>query len=230
MKPSQCPHANHVGTTVPHEELLQICSICGGPRIHGEAHTSGGEVEALRAAKDAYTRRTAWRIGAGCNGVFASLAALLGVLFARSDAAWLVTIGHVFLALGAPFALVFVAGLFRSAAYSKKLVAAIERAWHRAVRDVASGATEPILAAALAQHLGASEEKADQWLIQLSAEGLLRSDVTEDGQIVYVPAQRLRIGTPGGAPPIASAHELSSDAALEARFAALDDRESQSKH
>lgn len=232
MQTSGCPHANHFGKTVPHAELRQICTVCGGPRIHAGAQTRGGEVDALRAAKEAYTRRTSWRFGAGCSAALATFGTIIGLALLRLDSGWATTMAVVFLGLAAPFALVFMTGLGRIASYSKKMRASVETAWSRALRDTVLGATQPMLASTLAQQLGATEDEADRWLAELSAEGLLRSEVTDEGQIVYLPATRMRIaapGSPGASPDMATSDPLSSDAELEARFADLARRESQPK-
>jgi hypothetical protein len=234
MTPSTCPHGNHVASTSPHGELRQVCAVCGGPRVAAGAPTSGGEVADLRAAKDAYTRRTSWRFGAGCSAAFAALGSILGLALLRLDSGWATTVAVGFLALAAPFALVFVTGLLKSARYTKSLAQSVDAAWHRAARDLALGAKAPLDAAALARLLGCTEEQADRWLTELSVSGALRSDVTDDGRIVYQPATRLRVDAGGAATAVGgdeAASEVASDAdaELEARFAELAKREAQRK-
>jgi len=232
MTPSNCPHANHFGTTLPHPELRQVCSVCGAPRVQSGAPTRGGEVEALRAAKDAYTRRTSWRFGAGCSGALASLGAILGLALLRLDSGWATTTAFAFFTLAVPFALVLVTGIFRSKAYSKELRASLDAAWARAVREIVLGSPRPLSASALGQLLGVREDDADRWLMELSVEGLVRSEITEDGQVVYTPAPRLRVdgGVSDAEPKRASEDlDLGSDASLEARFAELAKRESSTK-
>ncbi|MBM4356768.1 MAG: hypothetical protein FJ096_01530 [Deltaproteobacteria bacterium] len=235
MNPSTCPHGNHVATTNPHPELRQICGVCGGPRVASGAPTSGGEVAALEAAKDAYTRRTSWRFGAGCSAAIAAFSGVVGLALLRLDHGWATTVAVPFLLLAAPFALVFITGLLKSARHSKELAQQIASAWSRAARDVALAAGRPIDAATLAHTLGSTEEEADRWLAELSVSGVVRSEVTDDGQIVYQPPARLRVDTEGSRPATArpttgSAEGMSdADAELEARFAELARREAERK-
>lgn len=232
MNPSPCPHGNHVAATASHLELRQVCGVCGGPRVAAGAPTTGGEVPDLRAARSAYSRRTSWRFGAGCSAAISSVGLILGLALLRLDSGWATTFAAGFLLLAAPFALVFVTGLLKSARYTKELSHSVASAWNRAARDVALHAPTPIDAATLANLLGASESEADLWLTELSVGGVLRSEITDDGRIVYHRASRMRVdvggadasGDPGAADAVSD-----TEAELEARFAELARREAQRK-
>lgn len=238
MHPTTCPHGNHQASTTPHAELRHICAVCGGPRIPTSAPTSGSELGALRAAKDAYTRRTSWRFGSGCSAILATLGGIVGLALLRLDSVVATTVAIGFLVAAFPFALVFVTGLAKASRYSKDLAKELAEAWRRAVRDVARNATGPLHTAEFARQLDVSEDDADRFLAELSAEGLLRSEVTEAGQVVYRPATRARIAADassahgergpdalGVAPTAPGEPGSPEDADLEARFAELARRE-----
>jgi len=240
MQSTPCPHGNHHGTTAPHDELHHICAVCGGPRVPAAAPTSGSEIPALRAAKEAYTRRTSWRFGASCSAVIAALGGILGLALLRLDSSIATTVGVTFLVLTLPFALVFATGLAKAARHSRDLSRELTEAWQRALRDVVTRAPGPLHSADLAATLGVREEQADRWLAELSAEGLVRSEITEEGQVVYRPTTGARgDASPGAAhggvridpqglgvaPTELAGSEHLDDRDLEARFAELARRE-----
>jgi hypothetical protein len=240
MYSTPCPHGNHHGTTAPHDELRHICAVCGGPRVPSTVATSGAEIPALRAAKDAYTRRTSWRFGSGCSALVAAFGGVLGLALLRLDSSLATTVGVAFLVTALPFAIVFATGLAKAARYSRELTRQVAEAWQRALRDVVVSAPGPLHSAGLAQLLGVREEEADRWLAELSAEGVLRSEITEEGQVVYRPTSgaRIEVGSAvaqggvridaqgiGVAPTELEGSEHLDDRVLEARFAELARRE-----
>ncbi len=244
-----CPHGNHVGFTRPHDELRQVCSVCGGPRVQSGAPTAGSEVQPLRDARRAFSRRRAWRIASTLGAVVSVADGCIGALLAA-----LLGFGYVsgaFFAMAVPFALLLFVGLARSAVFSRELGQRLTEAWKNAARDVAVAAKRPVTAAELAQVLGATETEADHWLAELTAADVVKSEVTDDGQLRYAPAQfGVRIDTgpdaahaPTQAMPPTAVGEAASranaaidaaasdtavdeeEAALEARFAELARRE-----
>ncbi len=225
MTPTPCPHGNHSGGTRPHDELRQVCLVCGGPRVAAGAPTTGSEIEPLKQARRAVSRRRAWRLTAGLGAVVGALDASIGLAIAFLFGG----IGFVsggFLAMALPFALLFLVGLARSAGFSGEIGARVAEAWKNAARDVAVGAGH-ITAAELAKTLGASESEAERWLAELTASDALRSEVTDEGQVAYssssaeLAANPVRIDTeiPDAAEP------TDEEAELEARFAELARRE-----
>jgi hypothetical protein len=219
-----CPHGNHVGFTRPHPELRMVCSVCGGPRVQSGAPTAGSEVGPLRETKRAFSRRRAWRVASTLGAVVSVIDGSIGALLAA-----LIGFGYLsgaFFAMAVPFALLLFVGLGRSAAFSRDVGTHLAEAWKNAARDVAVAAKRPITAAELAQQLGATESEADHWLAQLTADDVVKSEVTDEGQIRYAPAQfGMRID-----PALAPAHAMPAvggdeadpeEAALEARFAEL---------
>lgn len=239
MVPTACPHGNHSALTQSHPELRQICAVCGGPRVPASSPTSGTEIPALREAKDAYVRRTSWRFGSGCGAAVTVLGSILGLALLRLDSGVATTFAIGALVATFPFALVLVSGLVKSRGFTRTIAAAIARAWSLALRDVVQRSDRPIHPARLARELGVDETQADRWLAELSVEGVVRSEVTEDGQIVYVPSGRVRVDPALGSADAARVRletapteidaTSAEDAALEARFAELARREAQRK-
>jgi hypothetical protein len=229
---STCPHGNHYAGTNPHDELIQVCAVCGGPRITGGVATKGSENEPLRDASRALGRRRAWRAAAGF-GAFAGLGsaglgALIALIFGGLGA-----VSGTFLVLSLPFVLLFFVGLAKAKGFSSEVAQQLAAAWKKAARDVVVAAQRPLTPRDLAQAMSTKESNAERWLAELSADGVVRSDVTEQGEIAYARYEApMRIDTSGQSANTSAAadpaSELSAEEAeLEARFAELAKREQQ---
>jgi hypothetical protein len=195
----RCPHCNAVTTSSPDKELRFHCDLCGGPRVprlDPKLRKSKRDVPFLKRAEEARKARAKYRaitavfgvLGVGTTG----LAGLFALIFGLS------------VGLGVTWALFAGTALFmilwsigRAGAKTKEIAPAIDQAWMRAGADVAAALKGPFTAEKLAKAMGLDEAAAEELLAQLDANDMIRSDVTEAGEIAY--QTKLRFGDAGTA-------------------------------
>lgn len=193
----RCPHCNAVTTSSPDKELRYHCDLCGGPRVpRGDPSVRRGkrDVPFLRRANEARKARAKYR---AITAVFAvmgfgttMLAGLWALIFPLSIG-FFVTWG-----LFAGIALFMVLwSLRRAGEKTKEIAPQLDQAWTRAAADTASAIKGPFTAARLAKAMGVDEALAEELLAQLDVNDMVRSDVTESGEIAY--QMKLRFGAPG---------------------------------
>lgn len=190
----RCPHCGAVTTTSPDKELRSRCDLCGGPRIpRGDPKVKRVRRETghLKRANDARKARAKFRaITAmfGAVGAFSTFIALI--------AAWLLPFSLVSVGVAwAVFAMPALALVFwsssRASAKTKEIAPAIDQAWVAAASEVASRLKAPFNAQKLAETMGIDEHTAEELLAQLDANDVVRSDVTDAGEIAYQPKFRV---------------------------------------
>ncbi|MFO0615081.1 MAG: hypothetical protein U0414_20995 [Polyangiaceae bacterium] len=198
----QCPHCNGFGGVVADASLYKVCSLCGGPRIPMPPNVtpSPATMQALRKAEAARKSRGYARglaVLGGLGAVGGAGIAFLTSLFASLGAT---------LAVGAVFAVPFVALLFWMLARAKSKDAELPRhldeAWSTAAADVmrAGYGSSP---QELAQVFGVDMLRAEQLHAMASVDGALADP--GDGRVrVNVPPdprfealeRKLRVATP----------------------------------
>jgi hypothetical protein len=208
----RCPHCGAVTTSSPDKELRSRCDLCGGPRIpRGDPGVKRvrRETAHLRRANEARKARARYRgISAafGAIGAFSTLIALLGlVIFPISFAyaiAWAV--------FAVPSILLVLWAAGRASAKTKEIAPAIDQAWTAAAGEVASRLKGPFTAQKLAQVMGIEEALAEELLAQLDANDVVRSDVTDAGEMAYQLKYRV------GAEPSPGDAEAEAEALAEA--------------
>ena len=237
-----CPHGSHFANTGAHPELRRVCNICGGPRIELRAEgvsLTGAESAALMRANAAVKRRAASRVGgifgllATTGGALTTLLMLVLAIATSSVPFWPAAVVAI---LTLPCLALAAFAFSKVKQHGEAAKAALGEAWSVAVAELVRSAKRGLTARDVAGAFAIPEPEADAILIQASIEHQLRSDVTDDGLIVYTSSAPLRIDAaiaPGPA-PMGPAHagpahagpaQREEDAELEARFAALDAQE-----
>lgn len=193
----RCPHCNAVTTSSPDKELRYHCDLCGGPRVpRGDPSVRRGkrDVPFLRRANEARKQRAKYR---AITGVFAvmgfgttMLAGLWMLIFGLS-----VGLGVTWGLFAGIAALTVLWSLKRAGEKTKEIAPQIDQAWTRAAADTAATIKGPFTAARLAKAMGVDEAVAEDLLAQLDVSDMVRSDVTESGEIAY--QMKLRFGDPG---------------------------------
>ncbi|MBK8253159.1 MAG: hypothetical protein IPK82_10895 [Polyangiaceae bacterium] len=170
------------------------CDLCGGPRLpraDPAFRRSKREVMHLKRAEGARRARAksrAFIFGASMMGFGSTaLLGLWGLIFSFSFPlvlTWALFAGAA--------ALVIVWALGRSSNATKELKAAIDQAWMAAAGDVANRMKGAFSAQKLAQAMGIDEVQAEEMLALLEANDVIRSDVTEAGELAY--QTKFRVG------------------------------------
>lgn len=193
----KCPHCGGVAPEEPDDELRFVCAICGGPRIPLEDSSlrrTGRELAPLARAEAARRARAGWRAAAVATGMLLPMllvvVGVLALLFGPGKG--LAVAGSLVVA---PVAAFSAWAWSRSKARGRDLSAALDQAWIAAAADVARQAQSPITPRHLARALHVGEAQAEELLVLLNAEDIVRADVTETGDLAYRPS--LRIGDVG---------------------------------
>lgn len=196
----RCPHCGSVTTASPDKELRWRCDVCGGPRlprIDPSYRVRGGRAGPhLRRANEARKGRAKYRALAAVFGAMGfgttALAGLWALIFGVSlglAATWALFAGS------ALFVVLWAMG--RATAKTKELGPAIDQAWMSAAGDVAARMKGAFTASRLAQVMGIDEAQAEELLALLDANDVVRSDVTEAGEVAY--QMKLRVAPVGSA-------------------------------
>lgn len=193
---NRCPHCRSVADTEEDATLRHRCRVCGGPRVPVDDHDivrSGRETPQLQRARRAQLRGAGWMVGAGVVGGFGllSLAVVLLVLGVASPGvvATVAAIG----AVAIPFVVSALAWQRARAARSER-EHALDEAWSLVAADVLRHRGEELTAAELGKLMHVSEEVAELLLANLSVRDVIRTRVTEEGELAYsAPPERLRI-------------------------------------
>ncbi len=214
---SKCPLCGAVAGESPDEELRYVCDVCGAPRVPLDdpaVRRSGKEAAPLKRADAARKARAGWRAAAvGAAVVLPFVLALSAIL----GLAWSATAALVAaIMLGLPAASLLGFAMARAKARGKEIQPALDAAWLSVATDIAQSATGPLKAGDLAAKLRVDTAQAEQLLALLDVNDVVRSDITEEGEIAY--SSRLRVAHPAAAAapdPDASAaeHEAAEDEA-----------------
>lgn len=216
----RCPHCNAVTTCSPDKEFRFHCDLCGGPRVprtDPRLRKGKRELPFLKKAEEARRARAKYR---AITAAFAVIGLGSTALFGL----WTLIFGFG-VALGVTWALFAASALFmvlwslgRAGQKTKEIAPAIDQAWMRAASDVAASLKGPFTAEKLAQAMGVDEAQAEELLAQLDVNDVIRSDVTEAGEIAY--QTKLRFGDPG----TSGTAEEEAQALAEAEAMAMEER------
>jgi hypothetical protein len=200
--------------------LRQRCRVCGGPRVVVDDKVvvrSGREIKPLERAQQARVRRALWLASAGVVGGFGvlSLSVTLLVLLVTSPG----VIGALAMFGAAAIPFVVAALAWRKAkGHGKELATALDQAWAFAAEDVVTDKGKDLTASELAKILRMEEREAEELLAQLSANDVVRSEVTEGGDVIYGATTKLRVEDPTpSSEPLEDAEEANDEAAVRAR-------------
>jgi hypothetical protein len=183
----RCPHCHAICDVEPSAEARFVCSICGGVRIpidDAKVVRSPEGIELLKRATAARSARTIWRVVGSCVAAFAVLSVLvlwLAITFAHPPQVATVAAA---LAVMAPFAFSIYAWR-RSRVCGANIRPALDKAWALAAADVARSRGGELDAKELAKQTRITERDADQLLARMSADSLLVSSATADGNLKY---------------------------------------------
>lgn len=189
----RCPLCGAAASTSPDRELRNRCDVCGGPRLPVTVGVtpSPGAVSALKRADAARKGRAKWRAAAVLGGVTLPPSVLLFGLLLLGFGFSLGLLATALVVLS-PLAILTALSVRRARDQTKLLIAQLDEAWTRMAADVARQSKGPLTAESLARALGVEEPQAEELLALLDASDVVRSDITDEGQIVYEPKLRVR--------------------------------------
>lgn len=199
-----CPHCRGTDQVETHAALNFRCRACGGARILG--------VDDRLVAPDLERAHRAHRLWWILRAIFLAVSIPAG-LFLMTTLALLAfiqpTLGWwvFWLALSVSPNLLAL-GLWRASGKAKeRRQAALEEAWSRQVAQLVTSTSGGVTARSLADRLSVSEEQTEKILSRLSVEDRVRSEVTDEGDIVYTPTagSRLRVEDIGSEEPFLEA-------------------------
>ena len=196
----RCPHCGAIADLEPSKALRYRCKVCGGPRVPTDdlaVKRSGGETPALERAQRAHRIAAAWRVGAGVVGGFGALSLLIALLvLGVVTPAVLGTLG-ILIATLVPFVLAWLLWR-RGSAEQSNVVEALDEAWQRVAAEVITAHGGELTAAELAKALRSDIGIAERMLARLGAHDVIRSRVTDAGDVVYSSpaAERIRVRDP----------------------------------
>jgi hypothetical protein len=183
----RCPHCHAVAEVEPSEDARFVCAVCGGVRIPIDGPAvprSSEQLELLKKATVARSARAIWSVVAsivGAFGVFSVLVLWLAIAVAHPPVAASIVAA---LAVLVPFGFSVLAWR-RSRWHAAEFQPTFEQAWITAARDIARSRGGELDAAELAKLTRLAEKDADRLLARMSAESLLASSVTAQGNLKY---------------------------------------------
>lgn len=211
----RCPHCGAVTTASPDREMRWRCDLCGGPRMprpDPSAPRVRREMTHLKRANEARKARAKSRALMAAFGVMGGMSTLLFALWSLVFPVWPVVVVWGLFAGLAAFVVLWSMG--RASAATKELKAAVDQAWVAAAEAAVARMEGPFSAAKLAKALGVEGAQAEGLLALLEANDVVRSDVTEAGEIAYQP--KLRVGGVDLSSPEAEAEALAEAEAMAA--------------
>jgi hypothetical protein len=198
----RCPHCGAIADLEPSKALRYRCKVCGGPRVPSDdvaVKRSGAETPALERAQRAHRVTAAWRVAAGVVGGFGALSLLIALLVLGVVTPGVIgTLATLFATL-VPFVLALVFWR-RGSAEQHKVVEALDEAWQRVAAEVIGAHGGELTAAELAKTLRSDVPTAERMLARLGAHDVVRSRVTDAGDVVYSSpsAERVRVRSESG--------------------------------
>lgn len=211
----RCPHCGAVTTASPDKELRWRCDLCGGPRMprpDPSVPRQRREMTHLKRANTARTSRAKSRALMAAFGALGGASTLLFALWSLIFPVWPVVVVWGLFAGSA--LLVVLLAMRRAAAATKELKAAVDQAWLAAAEAVAGKLKAPFSASRLAKALGVDAAQAEELLALLEAHDVVRSDVTDAGELAYQP--KMRVGDVDLSSPDAEAEALAEAEAMAA--------------
>lgn len=211
----RCPHCGAVTTASPDKEMRWRCDLCGGPRLpRPERGTprARNALPNLQKANAARKTRAKSRALAAVFGAMGIGSTLLFALWALIFPVWPVLPVWGIFAATALFVVLWSTG--RASRATKEMKAAIDQAWLAAAEAVARRQKGPFSAEKLAKALGIEAAQAEELLALLEAHDVVRSDVTDAGELAYQP--KLRVDDVDLGSPEAEAEALAEAEAMAA--------------
>jgi hypothetical protein len=211
----RCPHCGAVTTASPDAELRWRCDLCGGPRMprpDPAVPRVRREIAHPKEANRARTARAKSRALMAAFGVIGLVSTLFFALWSLIFTVWPVVLVWGLFAGTALFVVLWAMG--RAGAATKALKAAVDRAWLAAAEAVAARLPGPFSAAKLGKALGVESAQAEELLALLEAHDVVRSDVTDAGEIAY--QTKLRVGDVDLSSPEAEVEALAEAEAMAA--------------
>ena len=203
----RCPHCSAVTTASLDDELRWRCDLCGGPRMpRREPGVPRARNETAQLQKANASRKVRAKSRA-LAAVFAAMgigSTLLFALWSLIFPAWPVAVVWAMFAGTALFVVLWSLGRAKTA--TKEMKAAIEQAWLAAAEAVTARMKGPFSSAKLAKALGVESAQAEELLTLLEAHDVVRSDVTDAGELAYQP--KLRVDDADLSSPEAEAEAL----------------------
>ena len=193
----RCPHCGAIADLEPSRALRYRCKVCGGPRVPSDdlaVKRSGAETPALERAQRAHRVAAAWRVAAGVVAGFGGLSLLIALLvLAVVTPGVLGTLATLFATL-VPFVLAFVFWA-RGGSEHRNVVEALDEAWQRVAEEAITAHGGELTATELAKILRTDIPTAERLLARLGARDVVRSRVTDAGDVVYSSpaADRVRV-------------------------------------
>lgn len=189
----RCPHCGAVTTASPDKELRWHCDLCGGPRTprrEAGAPRPRNELAQLQKANAARKTRAKSRTLAAVFAVVGIGSTLLFALWALIFPVWPAVPVWGLFAGSALFVVLWALG--RASRSTREMKAAIDQAWMSAAEAATARIKGPFSSSKLAKALGIDAAHAEELLALLEANDLVRSDVTDAGELAY--QRKLRIG------------------------------------
>ena len=195
----RCPLCQALSDVESNPTLYYRCKTCGGPRIPPNGNpVSEAEVTLLREARAEQLRAGAFKAGAGFAVASGALSFLVTAVVLLATAPAPVAKFAALVACLVPFVLSFFA-LSRSRQHTRRLNAALQRAWLLAASRLVAGQGGQMSSALLAKTLRIDEARAELLLAEVSVQDFVSSAPAE------LPA-RVRVTE------LADPEDLSSDA------------------
>jgi hypothetical protein len=211
----RCPHCGAVTTASPDDEMRWRCDLCGGPRLprpDPAVPRPRRELPHLKKANEARKVRAKSRAVAAVFGALGVGSTLLFALWALIFPLWPAVVAWGLFAGTALFLVLWALG--RASTATKQMKAAIDQAWLTAAEAVAARMKGPFSAAKLASALGVDSAQSEELLALLEAHDVVRSDVTDAGEIAY--QSKLRVGDVDLSSPQAEVEALAEAEAMAA--------------
>ena len=184
---NRCPHCGSIADVEPNRALRYRCLVCGGPRVpvtDTSIEPSGRERAPLATAQHARLRIGAWRVAAAVVAAFGALSLFVTLLTLAFISPGVLATTGLLAAVSVPFVLAALAWL-RARRYVRDRDAAIEQAWISVASDVLREKGGELDAREIASLLRLDEAQAEQLLARLDVESIVRTRVTDAGELLY---------------------------------------------
>jgi hypothetical protein len=203
----KCPHCGAVAGTRVDSELRHVCEVCGAPRapiLDKKWKSSGKEIAPLKRAERARRARAGYRAAAVASGALLAFSSvIIGAIAAIFGMG--IVFGLMSLAVTGTLLGLTLWSALRAKARGREIEPALDAAWVAIATDVAHQTKGALTARDLADALSIEEAQAEQLLALLDVNDVVKSDITEDGEVAY--SSRLRVDAAVEPPAAADAEE-----------------------
>ena len=194
----RCPHCGVVADSEPTRGLRYRCRVCGAPRVPLDrpgVERSGKELAPLKQAQRLRLRRGAWQVAGVALGSLGLLSFLITIGILMLVTPGLLASAAAAAAAATPLLLAAVA-LLKSRRVGREINAALDAAWRSVAADLVRHEADEMDAQQLGRAMRLEDHEAELLLSALSAQDVVRTRITDAGDVVYrasEPAQRLRV-------------------------------------